>query len=123
VALYFGHDKDDNKGHFLYGLDRKAIRPSAIVGFPWKLEMLDGGFLRDQKIKDEPDGRVWWSYGRILSVPWFAFFWWDRSGDTRPGSNSGFYVEGFLPRSASFAFACAQWPDIVARQLFPLTLV
>jgi hypothetical protein len=55
---------------------------------------------------------------------WFAFVWWDRSGDSRPGSNSGFYVRGFAPPEArqAFEFACRAWPAVVARQEHALVL-
>jgi len=83
-------------------------------------------------VPDDPDGRVHWACGG--KPLWFAFFWWDRSGDRRGNSNSGFYVLGFEPDELNFesaneaarlafAFACEQWPDVVQRQNFPLVLV
>jgi hypothetical protein len=74
-------------------------------------------------VPDDPDGRVYWTCGG--HPLWFAFFWWDRSGDARGASNSGFYVQGFAfeELQAAFAFACAKWQGVVERQKFPLVLV
>lgn len=133
-------------GHFLRGeLDtgrRSTLDPAAdVLGFPWGPELVDAGLLKNRKVPMVEDGRVHWTYGGAgPGGPWFAFFWWDNSVDSRPGSNSGFYVQGFavdsdrrdlrsvaLARSqalaaAAFAFACAEWPDVVRRQRRPLVL-
>lgn len=119
-ALYFGYGSG---GHFLRGGPRNTIDPqNDIPGFPWDIGLLDTGLLKNREVPDDPDGRVHWTGGGHPF--WFAFFWWDRSGDKRGQSNSGFYVEGFGPKESreAFAFACAQWPDVVARQLYPLVL-
>ena len=121
-ALYFGYGSG---GHFLRGLERATLDPQKdCPGFPWSIAHLDTRLLRNRQVPDDPDGRVHWTCGGKDSL-WHAFFWWDRSGDSRPGSNSGFYVEGFTlaERAKAFAFACAAWPEVVKRQLFPLVLV
>ena len=133
-ALYFGFG---NGGHFLRGKDgwRDAgggYPGDYAPGFPWQsAAWLDTSLLKNRKIPDAPDGRVHVTGGGASHF-WFAFVWWDRSGDSRPGSNSGFYVRGFgspvcetfnaIARIA-FDYACEEWPDVVARQLFPLALV
>ena len=82
------------------------------------------------KVTDWPDGRVY-TVGGGREHFWFAFVWWDRSGDKRGASNSGFYVRGFgVPVRETydaiapivFEFACSQWPDVIGRQAFPLVL-
>ncbi|CAM6006561.1 unnamed protein product [Sphagnum balticum] len=83
----------------------------------------NNGFYGRFKIPDSPTGKVYWTCGGKDAF-WYAFYWWDRSVDSRPGSNSGFYVRGFdwkKPQEA-FDFACEQFPHIVARQKFPLDL-
>lgn len=127
VALYFGFGSG---GHFLRDA-HGTCEHRLPAGFPWEPHFLDGRFLVNRKVPDDPDGRVHWVVGGRPA--WFAFTWWDRSGDKRGASNSGFYVRGFAPEPitreaveaaapAAFAFACEQWPGVVSRQLYPLVL-
>jgi hypothetical protein len=132
LALYFGYGSG---GHFLRFPDgwRTTLCPEREVpGFPWTIGLLDTGLLKNREVSDQPDGRVHWCCGG--KPLWFAFVWWDRSGDKRGASSSGFYVRGFEPAEITrafveaaaplaFAYACEQWPKIVARQLYPLTLM
>jgi len=121
-ALYFGVLR--TTGHYLW-LDEHSstLSPeSKVPGFPWEMWLLDGTLLKNREVPDIEDGRVHWTAG---GTPlWIAFFWWDNSVDARPRSNSGFYVQGFShhDRAAAFAYACEQWPSVVARQRFPLVL-
>lgn len=129
-AFYFGFSSG---GHGFCGRARGwngwVEIPS---GCPWDLGLMDSGLLKNRKVPDAPDGRVYWTCGGSREDLWFAFFWWDRSGDKRGASNSGFYVGGFPMQTRdtvkeaaaeAFAIACEQWPEVVARQLFPLVLV
>lgn len=127
VALYFGSLGD---GHFLNGIPpelsrwNRSLWPDRdIAGFPWRPGLLDGGLLKNVGASDAPDGRVFWTCGGVPDL-WHAFYWWDRSGDSRPASNSGFYVLGFAADgvSSSFGFALASWPQVVGRQRHPLVL-
>lgn len=122
-AFYFGCY--GNTGHHLrgFGSRRTLCDPiRQICGFPLVLPELDGALLKARGVPDEYDGRVYWQTSE--NGKWLAFVWWDRSGDSRPGSNSGFYVIGFtaLELQAAFDFACAQWAEVVARQTVPLVL-
>lgn len=121
LSLYFGYVR--GSGHFLCD-QRGAIYDAAkrYPSFPWTDQLLDTGLLKNRKVPDSPDGRVHWVCG---GTPlWLAFVWWDRSGDARGDSNSGFYVQGFshLELREAFDFACSQWPEVVARQRYPLIL-
>lgn len=124
LALYFGYG---DGGHFLRcdTPETQTLRPKqSFPGFPWEIQHLDGGLLCNRQVLDRPDGRVHWTCaGR--PVLWHAFFWWDRSGDKRPGSCSGFYVRGFDigQREEAFEYACSQWPDVIERQKFVFQLV
>jgi hypothetical protein len=121
LALYFGYGAG---GHFLRGPRLDSLDPEHdYPGFPWTAALLDTGLLKNGKVPDEPDGRVWWTCGGTPDL-WHAFYWWDRSGDKRAACNSGFYVRGFAfeEREAAFAYACECWPKIVARQIHPLVL-
>lgn len=125
TALYFGYG---DGGHFLRSKDGRAtLDREDHPGFPWDVHLLDGTLLHNGKVLDRPDGRVYSTCGGA-PLPeggrdlWIGFYWWDQSGDSRPGSNSGFYVHGFewKDRASAFRFACAEWSAIVARQKFPL---
>jgi hypothetical protein len=93
---------------------------------------MDGGLLKNGKRPDIDDGKVFWTCGGRCEF-WYAFFWWDNSGDRRPGSNSGFYVRGFAPplltpetaranASLAFRYACETYPWVIERQHHPLVL-
>jgi hypothetical protein len=128
-ALYFGCW--DRPGHYLHDADGRTVwdRPSWCH---WNVGLMDGGLLANGRHPDIPDGRVWWTCGGREDLV-YAFFWWDRSVDTRGACNSGFYVRGFSPEiitpetakenaALAFAFACDAFPQVVARQRFPLVL-
>lgn len=120
-ALYFGcwHDA----GHFLHDTGGHHIDNERPSDLPWEESFMDTGFLKNRKIPDIPTGQVYWTCGGSEAF-WYAFYWWDRSVDTRGACNSGFYVRGFgWPEAqAAFDYACAQFPHVVKRQKYPLVL-
>lgn len=117
-ALYFGCWTD--AGHFLHETGGGKI--DLPVDFPWTENLMDGGLLRNGNVPDLPTGKVYWTCGG--KVLWYAFYWWDRSVDTRGACNSGFYVRGFgWPETqAAFEYACTQFAFVVERQKHPLVL-
>jgi hypothetical protein len=121
TALYFGCW--NTKGHFLHDTRGSTLYDERPADLPWSEEIMDARFLRNGKVPDLPDGRVFWTCGGARAL-WYAFYWWDRSVDTRGACNSGFYVRGFgYPESqTAFEYACAQFPHIVKRQKYPLVL-
>jgi hypothetical protein len=120
-ALYFGCRGANQAGHYLQ--EGRDVIWDPPPGCPWTLGHMDSGLLKNGKRRDVDDGRVFWTCGGKDSF-WYAFYWWDNSGDKRPGSNSGFYVEGFgWPEvQEAFDYACAQYPEVIARQRVPLNL-
>ncbi|APU89028.1 hypothetical protein Rctr197k_277 [Virus Rctr197k] len=126
-AFYFGYRRGD--GHFFQGGPRPAtLDPQRLApGIPWTIMLMDTGLLKNGKVPDVYDGKVFWTAARDAEdkeTVWHAFYWWDRSGDSRPGSNSGFYVTGFglTEREAAWKFACEAWPTVIARQRHFLVL-
>jgi hypothetical protein len=119
-ALYFGCW--DRPGHFLFDTSGLTVyeRPRDL---PWGDGLMDAGLLRNRKVQDTPTGKVYWTVGGEEAL-WYAFFWWDRSVDSRGACNSGFYVRGFgYPEAqAAFDYACARFPHVVRRQSPPLVL-
>lgn len=123
MALYFGCWRDS--GHFLHSTNRLGrLNPEHFSpDIPWGIGLMDGGLLKNGKIPDRPDGKVYWTCGGKDAF-WYAFYWWDRSVDKRGACNSGFYVRGFgypEPQEA-FDYGCSQFPHVVERQKFPLAL-
>lgn len=121
-AYYFGCiTKGKASGHYLYNVNGNSIRDPRSHGLAWSLDMMDGGLLKNGKHPDIYDGKVFCVPATEKRI---AFFWWDRSGDPRGASNSGFYVKGFdwNDRQSAFNFACKKFPQVEERQKHPLTL-
>lgn len=129
-ALYFGCRNKNEPGHYLQEGYKTMYDPPAEIAF-WS-NVMDGTLLQNGRHPDVIDGRVWWTCGGQPDL-WYAFFWWDRSGDSRSNSNSGFYVGGFAPEvltpetatanaELAFRYACEAYPYVVSRQRFPLVL-
>lgn len=123
LALYFGCW--DRPGHYLHRPGGYTLRGDerALLRLPWPDGMMDCTLLKNGKRPDVYDGKVFWTCGGDPSF-WYAFYWWDRSVDSRGASNSGFYVRGFgWPEAqAAFDYACAQFPRVVSRQRHALIL-
>jgi len=119
MALYFGCW--NRPGHFLHDTGGRSLyrheRLNNLDDLPWHEGLMDTTLLRNGKVPDVPDGRVFWTCGGDKAF-WYAFYWWDRSVDTRGACNSGFYVRGFgWPEvQAAFDYACAQFPHVVMRR-------
>src|ERR1051326_5917094 len=93
MALYFGCW--DTAGHYLHDTGGSTLYGNEIPDdLPWDEGIMDGALLNNGKVKDIPDGKVYWTCGGSMAF-WYAFYWWDRSVDTRGAFNSGFYVRGF----------------------------
>jgi hypothetical protein len=123
LALYFGCWKQ--AGHYLHGPNGMGVYRNHGLppDLPWDERIMDTGFLKNGKVPDKPDGRVFWTCGGANAF-WYAFYWWDRSVDTRGACNSGFYVRGFgwPEMKDAFSYACEKYPMVVRRQKFPLIL-
>lgn len=122
LALYFG--ALGRPGHYLHRSDGFNLwnRDKRGLSLPWSDALMDTGLLKNGKRADICDGKVFWTCGGLSF--WYAFYWWDRSGDGRANSNSGFYVRGFgwPEQEEAFAYACLIWPRVVSRQRHPLVL-
>lgn len=117
-AYYFGCV--GAKGHCLYDEQYRSVDERA-VKIPWRIDLMDTTLLKNGKHPDVIDGKVFWT---CTKENWFAFFWWDRSGDSRPNSNSGFYIQGFKfeQKVEAFEAASKRFHLIIERQPFPLVL-
>lgn len=122
LALYFGCW--NGSGHYVHKTNGETVWDPRrdIPGFPWTMGLVDTGLLKNGNRRDTCDGKVYWTCGGIDF--WYAFFWWDRSVDSRGGSNSGLYVRGFEfgDIQAAFDYACSKFPRVISRQKYTLCL-
>lgn len=96
-------------GHDLHSKEGQA---DIYKDTPWGVH-LDGGLL-----KALPD----FTYGYWIEAhvdDWTAVAFWDRSGDSRPGSNSAFIVHDNVDGNQLFKMAREQWPEVFSRSGFP----
>ena len=125
-ALFFGCWSTTKGGHFLYRENGSTIYLNKLENnIPWNEALMDTGLLKNGKHKDIIDGKVYWTLGGLnINCLWHSFFWWDRSGDKRSNSNSGFYTYGFQHnhQAEAFKFACNKFPSIIGRQSVTLKL-
>jgi hypothetical protein len=134
IAYYFGAVDHNHLGHFLYAPGFRHLRKDAQRPHWWTEGLMDTGLLKNGEHPDVYNGKVFWTCGGLDQF-WFAFYWWDRSADSRGNSNSGFYVssdyqlrkdddrEGLIAaRDATFEAACRAFPEVVKRQHQPLQL-
>ena len=121
LALYFGcwH----SPGHYLHDSNGTRLYNERPNDLPWEESIMDTELLRNGKVPDNPDGRVFWTCGGAVAL-WYAFYWWDRSVDKRGACNSGFYVRGFgWPEAqTAFDYACYKFHHVVSRQKHTLIL-
>ena len=106
-VFYFG--RKDSMGHSLH-YKRQARRYDET---PWGIH-LDGGLLKTKM--DVPDGDIVYAQ----KDGWTAIAFWDRSGDSRPGSNSAFLTPALVDLDELIRRAREQWPEVFRRQGFPV---
>lgn len=119
-VLYFG--RLDVAGHSLHSKTRHV----SFNDQPWGTS-LDGGILIASGVKDEPaNGIVAVARGAFLMPPdakhvfWTCISFWDRSGDSRPNSNSAFLVMMDMAPIDLLEYAKAKWPEVFSRTNFPV---
>lgn len=114
VIFYFGCLRES--GHYLWlpsGSRTVADYDQRLpVTFPCRLSTLDSGFLPPRAPQDEGVARIWQTDG------WTILAFWDRSVDSRPGSNSAFVLEGDLSFEEATAAARGAYPEVWARLKF-----
>lgn len=84
---------------------------------PWG-NKLDGGLLTDDYYKEAHKGVL----GAVKvhhKDGWTAIAFWDRSGDSRGGSNTAFLVAAHMTGEELFELARQQWAKVCTRPNFP----
>ena len=103
-------------GHHLYDRNYNVIHRDKHV--PWASQdgwLLDGGLIPD---KNAPQGEAFVH----RKNGWTVISFWDRSVDSRSGSNSGFIVHGEIPFHEALAKAKESFPAIFERFKFDICL-
>lgn len=108
-ALYFGCREANVPGHYLHEGRKTIWHTPPEIQF-WD-RLIDSGLLKNGQRPDVYNGKVFWTCGGRPDL-WYAFYWWDNSGDRRPGSNSGFYVGGFEPQIFRPQQPSPVWPAV-----------
>lgn len=114
LAYYFGCVGDE--GHYLWdaGLTKQRIKV-IYEGQPWGVE-IDSGLCPKGSSGPEGIARLHQRDG------WTAIAFWDRSEDSRPGSNSVFLFQELLTFDEALARARATFQTIFARFTFEVRL-
>lgn len=102
-------------GHYLW--ENMHTRNSELFRRqPWGigLDGLAGSSIARERTSNIPEGRAW----LIHLDGWTVISFWDRSVDTRPGSNSAFAAEGTFTFDEMVTAAKAQWPEVWKRFSF-----
>jgi len=112
-VFYFGFL---GSGHHLYDFHGEDAHRE--VTTPWGY-YIDGKLCPQVKDKYEPQGIALLHH----KDGWTAIGFWDRSGDTRYGSNSNFLVLGEYTFDEMLALAKAQYPGVFKRMKFSVVEV
>lgn len=110
--FYFGVRPGHRSGHYLY--DERLVTQYQNVPLP--------GFLRSPDSTLCPVGREIEGAAKLIHDPsgWTALAFWDRSGDSRPGSNSVFIAEGTYAFNGMLVECKARFPSVFSRIAFPI---
>lgn len=125
LVWFFGCIGDS--GHYLWspvsrGHDSKTLR--SVI--PWG-DGLDGGlcpgaydrrFPKMPQRDYQPEGYAAVSY----RGGWTALAWWDRSVDSRPGSNAAVLVHELATASELLERARVVWPEVFSRLKYQIVL-
>lgn len=124
---YFGYW--DQPGHYLWSPQRMGVSPlDERVPSLLNAVKLDARYCRNPGAAwkgDEPEGLAYLHHVEIvegepkdapfIGQKWTVLAFPDRSGDTRPGSNSAFLAKGVFTFQQMIIFARAHFPDVWKR--------
>jgi hypothetical protein len=110
---YFGAWSKDNLGHFLYAPGGSTSRRHEDE-LPFDHCILDASLLDRRKPQEE--GR----YRMVVMSGWTVLTFWDRSADSRLGSNSAFVARGVHHAKDLIDMAREAFPSVFERFKFPL---
>lgn len=116
-CYYFG--VASHGGHCLIGPDPAICGSHGRIALARALGRadIDGGLC--WSVSHQAEGRALLTQG----LGWTAVAFWDRSGDSRPNSNTAFIVRGTLAFEQVVRVARHRWPQIWQRFTFPVVQV
>lgn len=113
--IIFGCPPGPQKGHYFRNEDGMSVDHYRIE--PRLPEGYDGEFApKTMGGKEMPQG-----VAKVTHVGgWTVLAFWDRSGDSRPNSNSGFWEPGEFSFDEMMQKAHHAFPRVIARFPFPI---
>ena len=115
--FFFGCAKGDQSGHRMkasrYSTNDYMVANRFMYSNPWR-HSIDGSLA--------PAGREQKQGQALLHRKngWTAISFWDRTGDSRMGSNSAFLAKGDYTFAEMINLASAAFPEIMASFKFPI---
>jgi hypothetical protein len=110
--FFFGNSGSGSRAHALYGPGIVAAREEEIPGWPWAARGLDSLYApRPGRAGDEPLGLA----TITRHEGWTVLAMWDRSGDSRRGSNCAFVSRGEHTVSTMVAQCEKHFPEMWRR--------
>ena len=118
--FFFGCAKGDQPGHRMHKPRVSAMHYQEVGRFmyrnPWGLS-LDGALAPEEREQKQGQALLHRRNG------WTAISFWDRTGDSRMGSNSAFLAKGDYTFAEMINLASAAFPEIMASFKFPVVEV
>lgn len=111
---YFGAWSNLRLGHYLYLPGGAAAGYDAEKSLPFRESILDSGLLIQEGSQTEC------VVHRSVINGWTILCFWDRSGDSRSGSNSAFVIGDECTTETGMKLAREKFPEVFARLKFPL---
>jgi len=102
-----GIDGDTEAGHYWYGPENRSLGYHGPRGCPWPKHV-------DAVLAPQPD--VVGNAALVHGSGWTALSWWDRSGDSRPNSNTTLVAEGIFTVAEMLMLGRERYPALMARQ-------
>ncbi len=117
MIVYFGCLGEP--GHYFHATDGRVSVAGTRLGLPWAY--IDGEYAptthapRLGRFQSEaPQGAA----ALVHRAGWTILAFWDRSGDSRPRSNSAFLAPGTHDFATMVALSREAWPQVWARFTF-----
>lgn len=103
-TYFFGVISPDCKGHSFYDPSGKYLTAYERYELPFRIEILDGGLL----FNPQEQGRL-----HLATINGFTILgMWDRTGDSRPNSNSSFIAQGIHTMEQMVEISKSNFPNL-----------